>query len=79
MGGNGSLTKTSGFSTRAIHAGQEPDPTTGAIGPRAGATPPAGESLQHHKFFRSPAHRTRRIGIQPVGVLDSSGRSVVHG
>ncbi|MFI5370239.1 MAG: cystathionine gamma-synthase [Candidatus Eisenbacteria bacterium] len=31
MGGDKSLGPTSGFSTRAIHAGQEPDPTTGAV------------------------------------------------
>ena len=31
MGGHSSLTPKSGFSTRAIHAGQEPDPTTGAV------------------------------------------------
>ena len=31
MGGDRSLTPKSGFSTRAIHAGQEADPTTGAV------------------------------------------------
>ena len=31
MGGDGALTKKSGFGTRAIHAGQSPDPTTGAV------------------------------------------------
>ena len=31
MGGESALGPTSGFSTRAIHAGQEPDPTTGAV------------------------------------------------
>jgi len=31
MGGESSLSPTSGFSTRAIHAGQRPDPTTGAV------------------------------------------------
>src|SRR6267378_1769509 len=31
MGGETSLTPNSGFSTRAIHAGQEPDPVTGAV------------------------------------------------
>src|SRR5262245_62672317 len=31
MGGEGALTRESGFSTKAIHAGQEPDPTTGAV------------------------------------------------
>src|SRR5882672_3101062 len=31
MGGETSLTPGSGFSTRAIHAGQEPDPITGAV------------------------------------------------
>ena len=31
MGGEGSLTPRSGVSTRAIHAGQIPDPTTGAV------------------------------------------------
>ncbi len=31
MGGESSLRNGAGFSTRAIHAGQEPDPTTGAI------------------------------------------------
>ncbi|MGH7741704.1 MAG: trans-sulfuration enzyme family protein [Candidatus Eiseniibacteriota bacterium] len=31
MGGDAALTSRSGFSTRAIHAGQSPDPTTGAV------------------------------------------------
>ena len=31
MGGESSLPPNAGFSTRAIHAGQEPDPTTGAV------------------------------------------------
>jgi cystathionine gamma-lyase len=31
MGGESSLPPDAGFSTRAIHAGQEPDPTTGAV------------------------------------------------
>ena len=31
MGGESSLAPNAGFSTRAIHAGQEPDPTTGAV------------------------------------------------
>ena len=31
MGGDSSLTPRSGFSTRAIHAGQKPDPSTGAV------------------------------------------------
>jgi cystathionine gamma-synthase len=32
------MTEYSGFSTRAIHAGQEPDPTTGAVAPPIYAT-----------------------------------------
>jgi cystathionine beta-lyase/cystathionine gamma-synthase len=31
MGGESVLSEKSGFSTRAIHAGQEPDPTTGSV------------------------------------------------
>src|SRR5204863_1952805 len=31
MGGESSLRPEAGFSTRAIHAGQEPDPTTGSV------------------------------------------------
>ena len=31
MGGDSALTPNSGVSTRAIHAGQIPDPTTGAV------------------------------------------------
>jgi cystathionine gamma-lyase len=31
MGGESTLPPNAGFSTRAIHAGQEPDPTTGAV------------------------------------------------
>ena len=31
MGGDSTLTLRAGFSTRAIHAGQEPDPATGAV------------------------------------------------
>jgi cystathionine beta-lyase/cystathionine gamma-synthase len=31
MGGHASLPPDAGFGTRAIHAGQEPDPTTGAV------------------------------------------------
>jgi cystathionine beta-lyase/cystathionine gamma-synthase len=31
MGGHSSLRPEAGFSTKAIHAGQEPDPTTGAV------------------------------------------------
>ena len=47
-----SLGPRSGFSTRAIHAGQEPDPTTGAVVvPIYQTSTYAQEALGRHKGF----------------------------
>ena len=66
MGGNGSLTKTSGFSTRAIHAGQEPDPTTGAVVvPIYQTSTYAQEALGKHKGFEyARTHNATRFALE---------------
>ena len=52
----------SGFETRAIHAGYEPDPTTGAVIPPIYAT-----STYKQDGVGRPA---RRLRVQPVGQPD---------
>ena len=66
MGGDSSLTRTSGFSTRAIHAGQEPDPATGAvIVPVYQTSTYAQEALGKHKGFEyARTHNATRFALE---------------
>ena len=66
MGGQGALTPKSGFSTRAIHAGQEPDPTTGAVVvPVYQTSTYAQEALGKHKGFEyARTHNATRFALE---------------
>ena len=66
MGGDHSLTPDSGFSTRAIHAGQEADPTTGAVVvPIYQTSTYAQESLGHPKGFEyARTHNATRAALE---------------
>jgi len=60
------LTPESGFSTRAIHAGQEPDPTTGAVTvPIYQTSTYAQEALGKHKGFEyARTHNVTRAALE---------------
>ena len=60
------LTPDSGFSTRAIHAGQEPDPTTGAVTiPVYQTSTYAQEALGKHKGFEyARTHNATRAALE---------------
>ena len=66
MGGDGSLNSRSGFSTRAIHAGQSPDPTTGAVVvPIYQTSTYAQEALGKHKGFEyARTHNATRSALE---------------
>ena len=66
MGGESSLTPGSGFSTRAVHAGQEPDPTTGAvIVPLYQTSTYAQEALGKHKGYEyGRTHNPTRFALE---------------
>jgi len=66
MGGHSSLTPKSGFSTRAIHAGQEADPTTGAVVvPVYQTSTYAQEALGKHKGFEyARTHNATRAALE---------------
>jgi cystathionine beta-lyase/cystathionine gamma-synthase len=66
MGGRNSLHPKSGFSTRAIHAGQEPDPTTGAVTvPIYQTSTYAQEALGKHKGFEyARTHNATRSALE---------------
>ena len=66
MGGESSLRPESGFSTRAIHAGQEPDPTTGAIVvPVYQTSTYAQEALGRHKGYEyARTHNATRFALE---------------
>jgi cystathionine beta-lyase/cystathionine gamma-synthase len=66
MGGDGSLNPRSGFSTRAIHAGQQPDPTTGAvITPIYQTSTYAQEALGKNKGFEyARTHNATRAALE---------------
>src|SRR5437867_5182151 len=66
MGGESSLTPGSGFSTRAVHAGQEPDPTTGAvIVPLYQTSTYAQEALGKHKGYEyGRTHNATRVALE---------------
>jgi cystathionine gamma-lyase len=66
MGGDSSLTPDSGFSTRAIHAGQEPDPTTGAVTtPIYQTSTYAQEALGQNKGFEyARTHNVTRFALE---------------
>lgn len=60
------LTPESGFSTKAIHAGQEPDPTTGAVTiPVYQTSTYAQEALGKHKGFEyARTHNATRAALE---------------
>jgi cystathionine beta-lyase/cystathionine gamma-synthase len=66
MGGESSLGPRAGFSTRAIHAGQEPDPTTGAVTvPVYQTSTYAQEALGRHKGFEyARTHNATRFALE---------------
>ena len=66
MGGESTLPPEAGFSTRAIHAGQEPDPTTGAvIVPVYQTSTYAQEALGKHKGFEyARTHNPTRAALE---------------
>jgi cystathionine beta-lyase/cystathionine gamma-synthase len=66
MGGHDSLTPKSGISTKAIHAGQQPDPTTGAvIVPIYQTSTYAQEGLGRHKGFEyARTHNATRAALE---------------
>ena len=66
MGGESALNPKSGFSTRAIHAGQEPDPTTGAvIVPVYQTSTYAQEALGRHKGYEyARTHNATRAALE---------------
>jgi cystathionine beta-lyase/cystathionine gamma-synthase len=66
MGGESSLTPDSGFSTRAIHAGQEPDATTGAVVvPIYQTSTYAQQALGQHKGFEyARTHNATRFALE---------------
>lgn len=66
MGGESSLPPDAGFSTRAIHAGQEPDPTTGAVVvPIYQTSTYAQEALGRHKGYEyARTHNLTRASLE---------------
>jgi cystathionine beta-lyase/cystathionine gamma-synthase len=66
MGGESSLRAGAGFSTLAIHAGQEPDPTTGAVSvPIYQTSTYAQEALGRHKGFEyARTHNATRFALE---------------
>ncbi|NOT32814.1 MAG: cystathionine gamma-synthase [Candidatus Eisenbacteria bacterium] len=66
MGGDSALQPGAGFSTRAIHAGQEPDPTTGAVvTPIYQTSTYAQEALGKHKGFEyARTHNATRQALE---------------
>ena len=66
MGGEAALTPNSGFSTRAIHAGQEPDPVTGAVVvPVYQTSTYAQQALGQHKGFEyARTHNATRFALE---------------
>ena len=66
MGGDDSLDAKSGFSTQAIHAGQQPDPTTGAVmTPIYQTSTYAQEALGKNKGFEyARTHNATRAALE---------------
>ena len=66
MGGQSSLPPNAGFSTLAIHAGQEPDPTTGAVVvPIYQTSTYAQEALGKHKGYEyARTHNLTRASLE---------------
>jgi len=66
MGGDQSLGEGAGFSTRAIHAGQEPDPTTGAVTvPIYQTSTYAQEALGRNKGYEyARTHNATRFALE---------------
>jgi cystathionine beta-lyase/cystathionine gamma-synthase len=76
MGGESSLGAQAGFSTRAIHAGQEPDPTTGAVTvPVYQTSTYAQEALGRHKGFEyARTHNPTRFALERnLAALEGGG------
>jgi len=63
---DGAVETSSGFSTRAIHAGQEPDPTTGAVVvPVYQTSTYAQEALGKHRGFEyARTHNATRFALE---------------
>jgi len=66
MGGDSALRPDSGFSTKAIHAGQSPDPTTGSVTvPIYQTSTYAQEALGVHKGFEyARTHNATRFALE---------------
>ena len=66
MGGDASIGKSSGFNTKAIHAGQEPDPTTGAVMvPSYQTSTYAQEALGRNKGYEyARTHNATRFALE---------------
>ena len=66
MGGESAMRPDSGFSTRSIHAGQEPDPTTGAVTvPIYQTSTYAQEALGRNKGFEyARTHNATRSALE---------------
>jgi cystathionine beta-lyase/cystathionine gamma-synthase len=66
MGGDTALHERSGFSTRAVHAGQEPDPATGAVTvPVYQTSTYAQKALGRHKGYQyARAHNLTRASLE---------------
>jgi cystathionine beta-lyase/cystathionine gamma-synthase len=76
MGGQQALGPQSGFATKAIHAGQEPDPTTGAVTvPIYQTSTYAQEALGRHKGFEyARTHNVTRFALeQNLAALEGGG------
>ncbi len=76
MGGDSSLGRHPGFSTRAIHAGQEPDPTTGAVSvPIYQTSTYAQEALGRHKGYEyARTHNLTRFALERnLAALEGGG------
>jgi cystathionine gamma-lyase len=66
MGGPSGVEREPGFSTRAVHAGQEPDPTTGAVMmPIYQTSTYAQDALGHHKGYEyARTHNATRAALE---------------
>jgi len=55
-----------GFATRAIHAGQAPDPSTGAIMPPISRPRLTCKAARVHQDWTTGARTTRRAGLRAL-------------
>ncbi|CAO3587918.1 unnamed protein product [Absidia cylindrospora] len=77
------LNATTGFGTRAIHAGQEPNPVTGAVIPPVSLLPPSSKLLLGYEYSRSgnPTRHNFETAVAALeggkyGLAFASGSSV---